>query len=210
MSDNEKKGVAAVVEFYGGSCGWSKGFEYENGKNEDYFELNISGSALMQKYADKVEMPASNAAYLFYSQLGKDQKKYSHIHVNVDLKKYDRYEISYPTKDLNEISKFTPYVALIEQLMHAKDYATLWATFDEEIQAELSEEILRDFFEKTNAECGLMSELQFQGFRLYESDDDGRPMVQLACVAVREKENTPLSLFFDREARKLMGMNEKF
>jgi hypothetical protein len=210
IAQDEEKGIAAVVDFYGGSCGWSKGYDYQDDENIDYFELNISGSDLMDKYADKVEMPASNAAYLFYSQLGPNRTKYSDIRVNVELANHDHYKHNFKVIELKEVARFTPYVALLEQLIDAKDYTNLWATFDEEIQASLSEEIIRDFFEKTESEYGSIRELQFQGFRFSLSDHDRRPVVHLACVAIREKENTPLSLFLDRKTRKLMGMQEQF
>lgn len=210
ISDGEKKAMAKVTEFYGGECGWSKGFEYANGKNEDYFELSLSKSDLLHRYADKIEMPASNIAYLFYTNLGAEQKKYSHIRVKIDLGKEGNYENSFAAKEIKEIVQFTPYVSLMEQLAKAQDYATIWATFDEEIQRDLSEEKLRAFFQASDSACGPFGTLQFQGYRFYDSEIDSRPMVQLACVVIRSKENTPLSLFFDRKTKKLMGMNEKF
>ena len=210
LSDNEKSAMNKVTEFYGGSCGWSKGFEYENGTNEDYFELKMSGSELLRQYADMIEMPASNCAYLFYTNLGEDQKKYTHIRVGINLGEEGGFEKSFPTKDLKEIKQLTPYLPLIEKLAISEDYETIWATFDPEIQATMTKDTLRDFFQMNDSLCGPFGQIQFQGYRFYKSEEDEREMVHLACVVIREKENTRLSMYFDRKTRKLMGLSENF
>jgi len=81
VTDTEVQAVQSVLDFYGGICNRHKGFNSENGETDTYFELEMSQSELIESYSNMLELPASNIAYLFYSNLNDEQDNYTHVKV---------------------------------------------------------------------------------------------------------------------------------
>lgn len=101
ISDNESKGVHDVLDLYGGKLKYSIGKDYSTVTGmKNYFELELSESALMEQYKDSSEFTGSNIAYLFYRNLKKEASHYNYIKVKIDFSDGKTKEYSYSTQDL--------------------------------------------------------------------------------------------------------------
>lgn len=82
ITDNEDKGIKEILRIYEGYCKYAIGYSASTIKGKKkYFELEISKSDIIEKYARIAEMPASNIAYLFYRNLKNENNNYDEIHV---------------------------------------------------------------------------------------------------------------------------------
>src|SRR6266702_2133121 len=83
-SRTETKGVNDIVEFYGGTLSYAKGYTTtteEEKLHGKYFELTLSDAHIRQNFPTPA-LPASNCAWLFYHALSKTEKaSYSFIRV---------------------------------------------------------------------------------------------------------------------------------
>lgn len=210
ITQAEVDAVQNVLDFYGGICNRSKGFEIKNGNQLDYFKLSLSGSYLFESYLDKPEMPASNAAYLFYSSLGLDKSKYSEIRVEITFNNGQSVDFSYSTIELEELEKFIPILQGVSVEMKERDYQGLFNRFDLSSNNDLSVEQLEEFSTLYDSLFGTIKKTELHGFAFFDSNLDQRKMVHLAAVVVRKDENTPLSLFIDRKTKKLLSIKHEF
>lgn len=82
VGDDELQAVNKVVELIGGRCAYGLRFEATPKGRSSYFTLTLSESKDLELLSDIPEMPASGAAYTFYSNLT-TPKNYTHIEVSL-------------------------------------------------------------------------------------------------------------------------------
>ena len=210
ISKKETSAVQEVLNFYGGICNRIKGFSHKNGETENYFKLEMSKSDLLEQYTSMLDIPASNIAYIFYKNLGDEKGKYTHIKVKINLNNGQDHEYKYSTKELKEIQSFEPILLNTPQKVKDQDYTGLIKTFDDSIAMNLTESQLRSLCSSVDSTYGDIKEIQFQGFAFANAESDGKPLIYLAGVMVREKENTQFSLFVNRKNKKLYNLKYKF
>ncbi len=208
VSDNEYNGVADAVNFYGGVCNRHKGFETKDGEKKNYFELEMKDSELLESYSQVIEMPTSNIAYLFYKNLGKEEKeKYSFIRVTIDFKNGEKHQTDYDLVDLERLSKNVERIKYTTDLMIKKDYSTLFTHFDKEVAPDLTIEQLSSLCTKVDSQYGQIDSIQFQGFSFFDvSKPTEKELLHLAGIHLRNGQNTPFSIFVDPNR----GENEEY
>ena len=210
VSETEEKAAQSVLEFYGGTCQQSKGVTSTDGVTNTYFELEMSNSALLDSYASMLEMPASNIAFLFFSNLKDDRTKYTQIKVKINLTTGESYENTYSTKDLVEVESLIPILAEVSDKIKAHDYEGFRALFVQEEETNVSAEQLQSHCAPLDSAYGNIDQTQFQGYAFFESEQDERALVHLAGIQIREKENTPISLYIDRKSKGITTFKNKF
>ena len=80
ITPNEDKGIKEILNFYGGYCKYSIGSSASTKDGaKKYFEIELSKSDVLEKYADMPDVSASNAAYILYKDLKNERKNYDEI-----------------------------------------------------------------------------------------------------------------------------------
>ncbi|HLU84829.1 MAG TPA: hypothetical protein VKZ45_05095 [Vicingaceae bacterium] len=210
VTETEVQAVQSVLDFYGGICNRHKGFEAKNGETDTYFELEMSQSELVESYSNMLELPASNIAYLFYSNLNDEQDNYTYVKVKINLSNGQSHEYSYSARDLKEIESLTPLLQSITDKIKAQDYEGLISQFDKNIASNLTSEQLKAYCVPYDSAYGRVDNTQFQGYSFFEGETDNRPLAHIAGIMIRENENTPISLFIDRKSKKVVTMKYDF
>jgi len=210
VTETEVQAVQSVLDFYGGECNRHKGFSTTNNETETYFELEMSQSQLIESYAKILKLPASNIAYLFYSNLKDEQDNYTHVNVKINLSNGKSHEYSYKAQDLKEIENLIPFLQTASEKIKSQDYKGLLSQFDKDISSNLSATQLKTYCTSYDSAYGKIEMIQFQGYDFFEGKEDNRPLVNLAGIMIRENNNTPFSLFIDRESRKIITMKYEF
>lgn len=209
VTNNEKDAVQKVLNFYGGICNRSKGFTSKNGDMETYFVLEMEKSNLIESYSEILELPASNIAYLFYSNLRNEQKNYTTIKVVLKLENGKAEEFEYSTWKLKQIKKIIPALNSIIDDVKYQNFKNLHTKFDPMIAKDITPEALKDFLFPTDSAYGITKEYQFHGFN-YFYDEDNRPLIELVNVMMREKANTPLIIVLDKKNKTILGIKDHF
>jgi hypothetical protein len=210
VTDIEVEAVQSVLDFYGGVCNRHKGFETKNGETKTYFELEMSKSELIESYSNMLELPASNIAHLFFSNLKNEQDNYSYVKVTINLSGGQSSEYNYTVDDLTELESLTSILQSVAKEIKTKNYRDLLSHFDTSIATTLTAEQLTSYCTPYDSAYGEINKTQFQGYAFFESEDDNRPLAHVAGIMIREKENTPISLFIDRESKKVITMKYEF
>ena len=208
VSDNEYNGVADAVNFYGGVCNRHKGFETKNGEKKTYFELEMKDSELLESYSQIIEMPSSNIAYLFYKNLGKEEKeKYSFVRVTIDFKNGENHQSDYYLEDLERLINNVDKIKYTTKLMINNDYSKLFSHFDKELAPDLTIEQLSTLCKQVDSQYGQIESVQFQGFSFFNvSEPTEKELLHLAGIHLRNGQNTPFSIFIDPNR----GENEEY
>jgi len=210
ITDTEVDAVESVLSFYGGICNRSKGFEMKNGVTETYFELKMSRSELIESYIEVLEMPASNVAYLFYSNLKDEKENYTHIKVIIQLPDNELEEFYYSVKDLNEISKLTNTLHHLSDNIKSNDYDRLLSLFDDDIAVNMTNLQIEKYCAPYDSLYGKIIRTEFQGFRFFKDETSNTPLVHLAGIMLREKDNTPISIYINRNSKKISTLKYEF
>ena len=84
--DNEQQGVDAVGRFYGGLVQYKTGSHFSTDVGEPqgkYLEMTLANNALARRF-DDLHLPASNCAYLVYSNLSPaERQQYNYLRINL-------------------------------------------------------------------------------------------------------------------------------
>lgn len=210
VTDTEVEAVQKVIDFYGGECLRHKGFETRNGKTETYFLLEMSQSELIESYSNVLEIPASNIAYLFYSNLKGEQNNYTHVKVKINPSSGKPYEHSFSATDLKEVEKLVQVIQNVSDKIRSKNYEGLLSEFDEEIASSLTMDQLQQFCSEADTTYGDVNATQFQGFSYFDSEEDNRALVHLLGIMIRQGKNTPISLYIDRHSKRVVTLKYEF
>ena len=210
VTDNEAAGSMKVVEFYGGKCERSKGFNTGTDENETYFTLALSESDLVNSYAEMLELPASNVAYLFFNELKEEQANYTHVNVELSVPNQLTQEFEFSAKDLKEICQFVPRFDQISKHLKDKEYQEVLGSFSKGDQEILSPSEIDSSCTQVDSAYGEIQETQFQGFSFFENEMDGRSVVELFGINIRENMNTPFKLYLDRDTKNTLQFKFDF
>jgi hypothetical protein len=206
----EINAVQSVLNFYGGICNRSKGFETENTKTLTYFELEMSKSKLISSYSKMPELPASNIAYLFYSNLENEKDKYSFIRVKTNFSEKHSATFDYNAKELIEIETLVKIFKNVASDIKQKKYSHLYSRFEVDSSSVLTAQMIESYCATDDSAYGGISKYQFQGFSFLEPDKESNPEVHLGGILVRKKTNIPLSVFIDRKTTKVNSIRFQF
>jgi hypothetical protein len=196
ITDNEDKGVKEVLDFYGGYCEYSIGASISTDKGKQkYFELKVSKSEVLDKYADMPDVLASNIAYLFYKNLKSENKNYSEIHSVLLFSKVDKYEHSYTLDQLELMSAKMIVVNKVIDLIKAKNFAGLKPFLSNDSYTDKAKDTLTSNLQKVDPEFGNVKEFRTFGFRFETLN--GFNVLNVLGAIMRDKQNNQISLKID-------------
>src|SRR5579872_6276258 len=166
ITPNEDKGIKDVLNFYGGYCKYSIGASAstEDGTKK-YFELELSKSDVIEKYADMPDVSASNVAYMFFKDLKNESKNDDEIHCVLLFNKKDKYEAIYPMDKLASISNKMKVLDRVVDLIKNKKFNDLKPILSDDSYTDSAKNDLISNVQKLDPTFGKIKEFMPFGFR---------------------------------------------
>lgn len=126
ITHNEDNGVKKILDFYGGYCKYAIGASAstDDGKKK-YFELELSKSHVLEKQRATPDLIASNAAYIFFSNLIEERKNYDEIHAVLVFADGKKETFEFPMQQLELVGNRMAVVNKIVALIKAKNFEAL-------------------------------------------------------------------------------------
>lgn len=203
ISSSETKIVQKILQFYGGICEGSKGFESKNNKKIDYFEIDVSKSQLLNKDVVNLTKHAGNIAYLFYSNLMPEEKKnYNEIRVKIDLNSAESRSYKYKISELEGVLSVQGSLEEINYLIISKDYKKLSSLFSSDMN--VKENDLKELFDKIHANFGEIKEIQYQGHEFYTDDKFGDGVTFKQVIVMDQ--SIQMFVTYQMKTKKLIGI----
>lgn len=203
VSENEKRGVQEVVDFYGGKCEYSAGSTISKNKGSiKYFKLSLNESDILEENAQRIEIPASNIAYLFYKSLNDEQKKYDEIRIEVKFKDGQKSVFDYSTIILQSVLKRMPFAFKVVGLIKDQKYEELTSIINDTAVFEFNKEELAPALKGVEEQFGKITKEAFRpfGFRIDEYKD--RLILHICGAIMRERQNNEFSMDVDLNSEK--------
>ena len=199
-TDNELNGVDAILDFYGGECKYGLGASASNieGKKK-YFELEMSKSESIEKKLNKVHLPSSNIAYLFFKHLKEEKKNYDEIHVILISKNGTKEEFNFSIELLEKVEKRLTLANKTINLIKDKKYEELKSLMNNEIVPFDKDQLISQL-EKIEPQFGNIKEFLFFGFKVVPYK--GVNLLHLSGAIIRDKKNSEFSIDIDFDSSK--------
>lgn len=202
VSSDEKLALDKIAQFYGGLINYNKGFENHNGISKDYFEIKINKSPLLNNDQVNLTKHAGNMAYLFYSNLSKEnKKKFNEVRVSIDLNNGEGRSYKFKISELEGVLSFLPSLENVNYLIISKDYKKLAESFSND--SNVKEESIKELFNKVNETFGETKEIQYQGHE-FSTDDKLGDCVTYKEVIVLEKQAIQMFVTYQMKTRELI------
>ncbi len=212
ITANEDNGVKEILNFYGGYCEYSigKSSSTEEG-NKTFFELKLSKSDVIEKYANKVELPASNTAFLFAKHLKKEQENYDEIRVVILLNNEKEYTFKYEMEQLKTVEDRVPVMEQVIENIKNKTFLEIGNYLNNESIYKYNKTELLTNLEKVNGKFGEVQNFYTYGFK-FHTFEDGMEILHISGMVIRDIQNHQFSAEFDLSAPKdeLLKIDYKF
>lgn len=201
ITDNEDVGVKEILDYYGGYCKYSVGRESETeiGKSTNttkYFKLEMSKSDVLEEYSQKIGLPASNMAYLFYKNLKDEKSNYNEIRTSIILKDGKEREFKFPVEQLEMVNKKMLLVNKIVNLLKEKKYEEIKPLLNDKGVVKYDKEEL--FVNILKVEPALGDIETFLPFGFYfQKLDGGGEVLHISGMIKRNKQNNEFSINLD-------------
>jgi hypothetical protein len=194
ITDNEDKGVKEILDYYGGQCKYAIGASASTDTgSKKYFELEMSKSDPFEKYAQIVEMPASNVAYLFYKNLKDEKTKYDEIHTVVVFNDGTKKTFVFDPSQLELVVKAMPSVLKVVDILKSKNYQSLSPILNDSTLMQYDKKGLIANIEKMDPQFGNIKEFIPYGFR-FKNLDNGKRVLHISGALMRDKQSNEFSI----------------
>lgn len=201
ISDTEDLGVKDVLAGYGGYCEYSLGKSISTGEeNENYFELKLTKSDLLDHFLERPGLATSGIAYRFYRNLsGEERKKYTHINAVLVFNDGTEYEMKHPTKELELIDKKAPLIQKVVNMIKEKQFDDLIPLLNDSTVAEFDRYELVANLKSYDPQFGDVTKNGFRllGCKFDKFGEQGDTYVYIAGVLDRERQSNNLSIIID-------------
>lgn len=202
ITENEDKGIKEILAFYGGTSKYSVGASasIEDGVKK-FFEIELSGSTVVEKYEDRIKMTASNIAYIFFKNLNEQEiQKYSEIRV-VLLENGEKETYKFQTEKLKIVKKRMPIMDQVVQLIKDKNFDAIIPMLNNTITNYNKEELISKL-KIVDPQFGNVTEgIRKFGFVTYKSEI-GKELIHISGIIVRDKQSNEFSIDLDLNSDK--------
>jgi hypothetical protein len=196
ITPNEDKGVKDILNFYGGYCKYSLGVSASTDEGaKKFFELQLSKSEVVEKYADMPDVSAANIAYLFYNDLKQERKNYDEIHCVLLFNKRDKYEGIFSMDTLALISSKMKIADQVVGLIKNKKFDDLKPLFSSNSYTDSAKNAVIANIKKLDPTFGNIKEFMPLGFRF--ETVNGIPVLDILGAMMRDKQNNQFTLKVD-------------
>jgi len=201
VTEKEVNSVQKVLNFYNGMCERHKGTETKDGETKTFFELEMSGSPLLENSVKNLDAHSGNIAYLFYSNLEEEKSNYNQVRVTIKLQNGSSAEYAYSDKEIEEIENLMPKVKNVSTLIKQKNHEALTKLFDPSVG--LEEHSITEIFDNLESQYGIVKQSQFQGFEFGDTENFGQ-VVRVFNAQARERLALSFIYVFSRSSQQLI------
>lgn len=200
-TSEDKKSVEEVQKFYGGSVVTNKGVETLNTQANDYFELIIKDSRLINKQPDRAISNAANITYIIFQNQNPDN--YDLIKAKIILPDGTSISKTFSTKELKEVKSIYPEIEKFNSFLTSENYKGILDMFDAKFKPE--DHLVYEALSSMKSKLGAIKRIQFQGFEFIDDSNLGHTIL---IREVSERDNTfPfINVAFDRKTKKLLNI----
>jgi hypothetical protein len=191
ITDNEDRGIKEVVNFYGGQCEYSIGTDFSS----KYFELKLSKSEVVEKYADMPDVCAAGVAYRFYKNLQKENKNYDSVSCILLFNNGTKFASRYSRAQLELISAKIVVANEAIDSIKEKNFSGLKPLLSDESYTENEKNQLITGFQNEEPALGEIKEFMPLGFRF--ENLNGFNVVDVVGLILRAKQNIQFSAKID-------------
>ncbi len=190
ISDNEDAGVKDVLGFFGGYCEYSIGKFVSTEKNsKKYFELKLSKSEAIEKFADNLRFPASNIAYRFYRNLNSEERKnYTHIKSIIVLSDEKEVKFEFSTWELEIVDKKMAFVKHVVSIIKEKRFDDLAPLLNDSSYVQYDKNELIENLKKVDSQFGNVTDEGFRifGYKINAIDKKGNDILHISGAILRD------------------------
>ncbi|HFK5570937.1 TPA: hypothetical protein ACG0AO_002754 [Elizabethkingia meningoseptica] len=200
-TEEDKKSVETIQQFYGGRIETNKGVEAINGHSDNYFEVIVKGSKLIDSQPQRAISNTANIAFMVYEN--QDAETYDIIKSKIILPDGTNISKSYTKKELQEVKAIYPEIEKFNKFLTTKNYNGILEMFDPKFRPE--EKLVRNTLTTFDSDMGDIKRIQFQGF---EFIDDAKLGHTILVREVSERNNTfPfINVAFNRGTGKILNI----
>ncbi len=197
----DKKSVEEVQKFYGGSIETNKGIETHNTSSDNYFEIIIKNSILIDNQPQRAISNAANIAYLIFQN--QNENNYDIIKIKVILPDGTIVSKSFSQSELKEVQNIYPELEKFNSLLINKNYKGIIDMFD--IKFKPDDKIVEDALSSMDLKLGELKRIQFQGFEFIDDSNLGHTIL-MREVGERNSTFPFINVAFDRKTKKLLNI----
>lgn len=197
ISDNEDKGIKAVLTAYGGYCEYllGKSVDSKDG-NDKYFKLKLSKSDLVENYKSHPKILASGIAYTFYSNLVEEKNNYTEIHSVLIFNDGNEVTYEYPASTLEKVYQKMNIVDSVVQAIKSKDFNNLKPILDNQSIFKYDKDELIRSLKKIDLEFGNVKSFIVHGFKI-DKLENGMELLHVMGVLKRDIRNHEFRMDLD-------------
>ena len=194
ITDNERKGIKDVVDFFGGKCECiTRNSSKEVGDKGKYLTLELSKSDFIEKQNDPMQA-LTTAVYRFHRNLKEEKMYYTNIHVILDYSDNHKTIGNFSITDLDTVDNRMIIVNEVVKLIQDRKYDSLESRFYNTGTTENNK--LVSYIKKNESKLGpITGRFELYGFMFNDT------IMHLYGKIIRNKFNSDFSIDLD--------MNEK-
>lgn len=194
LTENEDRGIKEIIGFYGGQCEYGvekKASTIERSKTS--FWIKFSKSADIDSLQKIAEMPASNMAYIFYKNLGKEKTKYDEIESELVFENGKNLKFNYLLSNLEKVKVKIELVNKIVQIIKEKKFNNLNNYMNADTTLfKVDAQLLISKIVDADVDCGNV--VDFIPFGFTFSKVNGVEILHIAGLVKRDKKSHYLSV----------------
>lgn len=200
-TSEDKKSVDEILKFYGGHVETMKGVQTLNGKSDDFFEVEIKDSKMINSQPQRAISNAANIAFIVFQ----NQKpgEYDVIKTKLLLSDGASFTKSFTQKELQEVKDIYPEIDKINSFLINKDDSGILEMFEPKFKPK--KEVVKETLSRMESQLGPITKIQFQGFEFLDNPNLGQ-MILIREVSQRDKVFPFINVAFDRKTKKMLNI----
>jgi hypothetical protein len=184
--------------------------ETKNEKEENYFEIKVGKSPVMDNSKSRPQLFTSDIAFRVYCGMDEAaRKKYDIISVKITQKNHATV-MRYSNKELLDANTNLIWLDKFFRMVEAKDYQKAKEQFNAKL-VDTATVDLKTTYESLSFSLGNLKNHELQGFEIVESKVDSKTyrVLQASYISFYEKEYTlsKYALLMDEPEQKLVNMD---
>lgn len=185
------------------------GSEPRNGKEENYFNISVGKSSVMDNSKAAPELFASDIAFRLYCGMDEtERKKYDVISVKITQKNHVT-EVRYSNKTLLDVNTNLIWLDKFFRMIDQKNYQKAKEQFNTQL-VDTTTVDLKTTYEPLSFSLGNLKKQELQGFEIIESKVGSKTyrVLQASYISFYDKEYTlsKYALLMDEPEQKLVNM----
>ncbi|WP_411812624.1 hypothetical protein ACLB9Y_06130 [Chryseobacterium scophthalmum] len=200
-TSEDKKSVEEVQKFYGGYVETNKGIETFNASSNNYFEIIIKDSKLIDKQPQRAISNAANIAYIVFKN--QNIENYDIIKTKIILPDGTNISKSFTKTELQEVKDIYPELEKFNSYLINKNYKGIIDMFDSRFKPE--DKIVYEGLSTIDSKLGEIKRIQFQGFEFIDDSNLGHTIL-IRQVAERNETFPFINVVFNRNTKKLLNI----